>query len=88
MQVKEIIIYSTPSCGYCKLLKSWLTENNIGYSDIDVAADINRRQEMIEKSGFMGVPVSRIIFDKDGSSREEVIIGFDKPRFSQLLGIK
>lgn len=75
----KVTIYSTPSCGYCKMAKEFFQENNVEYEEFDVAADEQKRNEMIEKSGQMGVPV--IYVD------DEVIVGFDKPRLSELLGL-
>lgn len=72
-------IYSTPTCSYCKHAKEYFTENNIAYTEHDVAADLVARKEMVEKTGQMGVPV----IDIDG----EIIIGFDKPRLAELLHI-
>ncbi len=61
------------------MTKDYLTEHNIAFTDVDVAADAGKRQEMIEKSGQMGVPVILI--------GEELIVGFDKRRIDELLGI-
>jgi glutaredoxin-like YruB-family protein len=79
-----VTIYSTPTCAYCKAAKQFFTEKNIAYTEIDVAAKPDEAQKMIEKSGQMGVPV--IIVEKDG--KEEIIVGFDKPKLVQLLGIQ
>ncbi len=62
-----ITIYSTPTCHFCHMAKEWLTANNVPFTDYNVQADIEKRQEMVEKSGGMAVPV----FDIDG----EVIVG-------------
>lgn len=77
---KKVIIYSTPNCTYCNMAKEFFTANNISFESIDVATDIARRQEMIEKSGQMGVPV---IFVGD-----EMVIGFNKHVLANLLGIE
>ncbi len=77
--MKSIIIYSTPSCPYCKQAKAYLAERNIPFTDVDVAADAAQAQEMIQKSGQMGVPV----IDVDG----EIIIGFNKGALDKALGI-
>jgi glutaredoxin len=61
------------------MAKDFLTEKNIPFTDYNVATDLEKRQEMMQKSGQMGVPV--IFIDND------MIIGFDKPKISQLLGI-
>ena len=76
---KNITIYSTPTCHFCHMAKDFLTEKNIPFTDYNVATDLEKRQEMMQKSGQMGVPV--IFIDND------MIIGFDKPKISQLLGI-
>ncbi|MBI2628332.1 MAG: NrdH-redoxin [Candidatus Niyogibacteria bacterium] len=78
--MKKVIIYSTPTCGYCHMAKDFFKEHNIDYTDYDVAADDAKRQEMIDRSGQMGVPV----IDIDG----ELTIGFDEQKISKLLGIK
>jgi glutaredoxin 3 len=77
--MKRVVIYSTPACVYCNGAKEFFKQNNIQYEDYNVASDLAKRQEMIEKSGQMGVPV---IFIDD-----EMVIGFDKPRLSELLSV-
>jgi len=84
-QIKEFKIYSTPTCGYCHMLKEWLTEKKVAFTDINVAADPARGVEMIQKTGQMGVPVSVISFE-DG--KEEVILGFDQERIAKILGLE
>jgi len=77
--MKKVTIFSTPNCKYCALAKEFFKANSIAFEDFNVATDIARRNEMIEKSGQMGVPV--IIVEND------LVIGFNKPVLSQLLGI-
>jgi len=80
----KIKIYSTEFCGYCKLAKQFFDENNVKYEEIDVSNDEAQQKEMISKSGQMGVPV--IIIEKDG--KEEILVGFQKDKLSELLNIK
>ncbi len=75
-----IKIYSTPTCVYCRMTKEFLDERSVPYTDYNVAQDASRRDEMIERSGQMGVPV----IDIDG----KLIVGFDKARLMELLEIK
>jgi len=75
-----IKVYSTQSCPYCVTLKEYLKANNIAFEDIDVSFDQTLQQEMIDKSGQMGVPVA----DIDG----QIVVGFDREKISQLLNIK
>lgn len=75
-----IRVFSTPSCPYCISLKAFLDEKGFDYENIDVSQDDKGREEMVRKSGQMGVPVVEI--------NGQVIIGFDKEKISQLLGVK
>jgi len=73
-------VYSTPTCPYCHTLKAFLKEKGVEFQDIDVSQDEKALQEMIDKSGQMGVPVS----DIDG----QIVIGFDREKICQLLKIE
>ena len=75
----DIKIYSTPTCVYCRMTREFLDQHSIPYTDFNVAQDAERRDEMIQRSGQMGVPV----IDVDG----QLIIGFDKARLMTLLGL-
>ena len=77
--MKKVIIYSTPTCHFCAMAKEFFKKNNVSYEEFDVASNMEKRKEMMEKSGQLGVPV--IIIDN------QVIVGFDKPRLAQLLAI-
>lgn len=74
---KKITIYSTPTCPYCKMAKEYLDEIKVEYSDHDVSTDTAAAEEMIKKSGQMGVPV----IDIDG----KIIVGFDKQELDATL---
>lgn len=74
---KKVVIYTTPSCQYCQAAKEFFKENNVAFEEYNVQSDVDKRQEMIEKSGQMGVPV--IFVD------EEMVIGFDQDRLAELL---
>lgn len=76
----KVTIYTTPSCVYCKAAKAFFTEKKVAYEEKNVAEDVKARDEMVKKSGMMAVPV----IDIDGN----VVIGFDKAKLSELLGIK
>ncbi|HXK38117.1 MAG TPA: glutaredoxin domain-containing protein [Candidatus Paceibacterota bacterium] len=77
--MKSVTIYSTQYCVYCKLAKEYFTKNNIAFQEFDVGTDLAKREEMVKKSGQMGVPV----IDIDG----EIIVGFNKPKVAGLLNI-
>lgn len=80
----KVEIYSTPTCHYCKAAKEFFTENNVEYTDYNVAEDAEKRAEMIDKSGQMGVPVILITND---AGEEEMTVGFDEPKVKAALGI-
>ncbi|MCR4306879.1 MAG: glutaredoxin family protein [Candidatus Yonathbacteria bacterium] len=75
--MKKVAIYSTPTCSYCRAAKEFFDENKIAYTEYNVASDAEKRSEMIEKSGQMGVPVIAI--------NDELVVGFDKDKLSELL---
>ncbi|MEW6328671.1 MAG: glutaredoxin domain-containing protein [Candidatus Micrarchaeota archaeon] len=77
---KNVKVYSTQSCPYCHMAKRFLDENKISYNDVDVGRDHAAAQEMVNKSGQMGVPV----LDIDG----KIIVGFDREAIKAALGIK
>lgn len=72
-----ITLYSTPSCSYCKLAKDWLRSHNVRFEEYNVAADPRRAEEMVRKSGQMGVPV----LDING----RVILGFNATEMERAL---
>ena len=77
MGTKEVKVYSTPTCPWCKRAKKFLEDNEIAYQDFDVGADKEVREEMVRKSGQMGVPVIEI--DSD------ITVGFDEGWLKEKL---
>lgn len=77
MADKKVVIYSTPTCPYCKRAKEYLSRKGIPYTDIDVAQDKEKAKEMTQKSGQMSVPV--IIID------DEIVVGFNQVLLDKLL---
>ncbi len=75
--MKNVTIYSTPTCHFCHAAKDFFAENNITFTDHDVSADLEKRAEMIDLTGQMGVPVIRI--------EDDIIIGFDEDKIKELL---
>ncbi|OGI91532.1 NrdH-redoxin [Candidatus Nomurabacteria bacterium RIFCSPLOWO2_01_FULL_46_18] len=79
MNPKNVTIYTTPTCHFCHMAKDFFKEKNIAYTEYDVASNLEKRKEMMEKSGQLGVPV---IFIGD-----QMIIGFNKPKIAAALGL-
>ena len=76
---KEVTIYSTPTCHFCHAAKDFFTEKGVAFTDYNVATDLPRRKEMIEKSGQMGVPVIYV--------GDQLVVGFDERKLRDLLAI-
>ncbi|PIR85381.1 NrdH-redoxin [Candidatus Kaiserbacteria bacterium CG10_big_fil_rev_8_21_14_0_10_45_20] len=77
--MKNVTIYSTPTCHFCHMAKEFFEKHNIAFTNYNVSSDPERRSEMMQKSGQMGVPT--IFIDN------EMIVGFDKARIKSLLEI-
>lgn len=81
----QVTVYTTTACPYCKMLKDYLGENNVVYTEKLVDQDDAAREEMIKESkGFLGVPFT--VVTKDDGTKEDVI-GFDKGKINSLLGL-
>jgi glutaredoxin 3 len=73
----DVKIYSTPSCGYCKMAKQYFQDNDIAYEEYNVAEDAAKREEMVQMTGQMGVPVIQV--------KDKVLIGFDQSALEEML---
>ena len=78
--MNKVTIYSTPTCHFCHMAKDFFVSKGVVYEDFNVSSDPIKKQEMIDKSGQMGVPV----IDING----QLVVGFNKPKIMELLGIK
>lgn len=76
-KTKKVSIYSTPTCVFCTAAKKYFNDRKVVYEEYDVATDLQKREEMVKKSGQMGVPV----IDINGT----VIVGYDESKIEQLL---
>ncbi|HEY4527356.1 MAG TPA: glutaredoxin family protein [Candidatus Paceibacterota bacterium] len=76
---KTVTIYSTPTCHFCHAAKDFFTEQHVQFTDHNVATDLEKRKEMITKSGQMGVPVIYV--------GDDLVVGFDEPKLRELLAI-
>jgi glutaredoxin 3 len=74
----NVTIYTTPTCHFCHDAKEFFKANNVAYTEHDVAADTDKRSEMIDLTGQMGVPVIRV--------GDDIIVGFDEGKLRELLG--
>ena len=79
MAQPTVSIYTTPTCHFCHMAKEFFLANKIAYNEYDVARDLAKRKEMIEKSGQMGVPVITV--------DNKLVVGFDQNRLKELLAV-
>jgi glutaredoxin 3 len=77
--MKNVSIYSTASCTYCMKAKELFKEHNIPYTEFDVGTDSEKRKEMVDLTGQLGVPVIRV--------DDEVMVGYKKDALLKALGI-
>ena len=75
--MKNVTVYSTPKCHFCHMAKDFFKANDIAFTDYNVATDLDKRKEMMDKTGQMGVPVIEI----DGKT----VVGFNKPEIAKML---
>lgn len=73
----SVVIYTTPTCGYCHKAKAWFRQNQVPFTEYNVASDRRKAEEMVRKSGQMGVPV----IDVHG----RIIVGFNQPEVERAL---
>jgi glutaredoxin 3 len=76
----QVEIYSTPTCHFCQLAKAFFKDNNVEYTEYNVAEDAGKRQEMIEMTGQMGVPVIKV--------GESAMVGFNEDKVREMIGMK
>ena len=76
---QKVIVYTTPTCQFCGATKEFLKDHGVNFTEVNVAADATAAEEMINKSGQMGVPV----VDFNG----EIVVGFNKPKLSELVNV-
>ena len=77
---KTVTIYSTPTCHFCKMAKDFFAEKNVPFTNFDVSVDAAKREEMIQMTGQLGVPV--IVIDGD------IMVGFDREKLATKLGVE
>jgi glutaredoxin-like YruB-family protein len=80
MVAKKVKLYTTPYCTYCKLAKNFFNKNKIVFTEIDISEDEKALNEMVKKSGQMGVPVIEV--------GDETLVGYNETKLKKLLGVK
>lgn len=78
-KMKNVVVYTTPTCSWCTKIKEHLKSHQIPFREVDVASNPTSAAEMQRKSGQMGVPQTEI--------NGQMIVGFDRPKIDRLLEI-
>jgi len=76
----RVIVFTSPTCGYCNAVKQYLRRNRIRFKEVDVSRDQHAARDMVRRSGQTGVPV----IDIGG----KIVVGFNRPKIAKLLGIR
>ena len=76
----RVIIFTTPSCSFCRAAKKYLREQGVRFKDVDVSRDAAAARDMLKRSGQQGVPV----LDIGG----RIVVGFDRPKIDRYLGLR
>jgi len=76
--MKKVEIYSTENCHFCHMAKEYFKSHNVEFTDYNVGTDTEKRAEMLDLSGQMGVPV--IVIDN-----KDLVIGFNQKTLADLL---
>ena len=77
---RNVVVYTSPTCSWCSTLKDYLMRHRIPFREVDISRDQRAAEELVRRSGQMGVPQT----DIDG----KIVVGFDKAYLNNLLGIK
>ncbi len=77
---RKVIIFTTPTCSWCRAAKQYLRQKGIRFKEIDVSRDQRAAQDMLRRTGQMGVPV--LLIDN------RPVVGFDRAKIDRLLGLK
>lgn len=75
--MKEVTVYTTPTCSFCHMTKAFLNSKGVKYTEIDLTQDQESMKHVVEATGQMGVPVTKI--------NDEYVIGFDQHTLNRLL---
>jgi glutaredoxin 3 len=75
----RVILFTTPTCSFCKTAKGYFRQKGVPFKDVDVSRDAAAARDMVRRSGQQGVPV----IDIGG----KIVVGFDRPKIDRLLGL-
>jgi glutaredoxin len=84
MNYSKVKVYATTTCPYCTMITDWLTSKKVAFEKILVDQDQKAAENMIQKTGQMGVPVTEIEYS---DRKAEFVVGFNQPQLAYMLGV-
>jgi glutaredoxin 3 len=75
----HVVVFTTPTCSWCRRAKQYLAEQRIRFREVDVSRDASAARDLVRMTGQMGVPVILV--------GNRPVVGFDKPRLDRLLNL-
>jgi len=79
-QQPRVIVFTAPTCGFCRTVKLYLRQRSIRFKEVDVSRDAAAGRDMVRRTGQQGVPVTYI--------GKKFVVGFDRPKIDELLGLR
>ena len=76
----RVIVFTTPTCSFCRRVKRYLRQNSIRFKEVDVTRDAHAARDIVRRTGSQGVPVVYI--------GNQFVVGFDQPKINKLLGLR
>jgi glutaredoxin 3 len=84
MNYSKIKVYATTTCPYCTMEANWLQSKNVPFEKVLVDQNQQAAQDMVQKTGQMGVPVTEIQYP---DRKPEFVVGFNQAQLAYMLGI-
>lgn len=79
---KTVTIYTTNTCAYCVMVKKWLNSKGQEYQEVNLDEKPELRQEIIDMSGQMAVPVT-VVSGDDG--QQDITVGWNPGKLAAAL---
>ncbi|HLR81090.1 MAG TPA: glutaredoxin family protein [Bacillota bacterium] len=75
--MNNVTVYTTSQCPYCVMIKNFLNDKEIPFKEVNVETKPEMMQQLVQKTGQMGVPQTEI--------NGKWVVGFDPNRIMAAL---
>lgn len=79
-QTSKVVVFTTPTCSWCRTVKNHLRKLNIHFREVDISRDPAAARDMVRRTGQQGVPVTLV--------NNRPVVGFDQSKLERLLGVR